>query len=96
MLQVNYTHILDFDRLHEDMSAMLPEKQALFQQMKVNSVRLNVNRKQPVTQEFIQDNLLSLGPKLYQRLCQFYKKDFQVFGYSYPEITFVTFDTEQK
>ena len=81
---------MDFEHLHEDMSAMLPEKQDLLAQLKVNSVRLNVNKKHPVTQDFIKDNLKSLGTTLYQRLCHFYAKDFQVFGYDYPNITFDT------
>ena len=49
--QVNYTHVLDFEHLHEDMSAMLPEKQELFAQLKVNAVRLNVNKKHPAMNE---------------------------------------------
>lgn len=82
---MNYTHVLDFDHLYEDMERMLsPPLKAKFAQLKLANVKLNVNKKSPVTEQYMKDNLRSLGPQLYQRLCQLYAKDFVVFGYQAP------------
>ncbi len=83
-LQVNYSHVLDFDHLYADMEQMLPTMKDIFAQHKLKNVRLNANRKSPVTEDYIKSNLQSLGPQLYQRLCSLYQKDFKVFGYEYP------------
>ena len=55
-----------------------------FQNLKIGEVRKNVNLKSPITSKFIQENLQSLTPEIYQRLCNLYEKDFTVFGYKLP------------
>ena len=75
--------MLDFEHLYEDMENMLP-KQTL-RNLKIKNVRLNANAKIPVTDNSLRQNLQSLKPQSYKRLCQLYEKDFIVFGYTYPD-----------
>ena len=84
--QVNFTHILDFEHLYEDMVEMLPDKQQLFKEYRLDTIKQNVNKKGPVTDKDILRQFGTLRPNLYQRLRKFYEKDFKVFGYTYPNI----------
>ena len=82
LFQVNYTHVIEFHHLFEDMKIMLPQMDKTFQALKLSDVRLNVNRKSPP--QNLNLSLHSLGPRLFQKLCSFYEKDFVVFGYPMP------------
>ena len=96
--QVNYTHVLDFEHLTEEMERMLPRnKQKTLRNLNIRDVRLNVNsdnvrsiripKTTPVTNKpmTLRESLKSLKPQIYKRLCQLYEKDFIVFGYKYPD-----------
>ena len=51
---------------------------------KVSEIRKNVNTKSPSSSNFVQENLQSLRPGIYDRLVKLYEKDFIVFGYKLP------------
>ena len=95
---MNYTHVLDFEHLTEEMEKMLPKnKQETLHNLNIKDVRLNVNadnakniripKTTPVTNKpmTLRESLKSLKPQIYKRLCQLYEKDFIVFGYKYPD-----------
>ena len=63
---------------------MLPGMKQTFENLKIDQVRMNVNSKNPITTKLIQENLQSLKPEIYKRLCKLYEKDFIVFGYTLP------------
>ena len=81
---VEYTHVLDFEKLTSEFERMLPGLNKTFQNLKIGEVRKNVNVQNPTTSPFIQKNLQSLKPEIYERLCKLYEKDFTVFGYKLP------------
>ena len=76
---MNFTHIIDFENLYEDMVKMLPEKNQVLEIFK--SRKLNVNKIGPITDSDVLEEFGKLPPDLHHRLCQFYEKDFKVFGY---------------
>ena len=82
--QVPYTHALDFENLHDEFEKMLPGMKKTFENLKIDTVRKNVNSKNPMKDQFIQENLSSLKPEIFKRLCKLYEKDFAVFGYELP------------
>ena len=82
--KVHFTHVLDFENLYEEFEFMLPEMKKIFQRLKIDKVRKNVNTKNPVTSLSIQKSLKTLTPEIYKRLCKLYEKDFTVFGYKLP------------
>ena len=59
---------------------MMPEKKQVLETVK--SRRLNVNKIGPITDSDVLEEFGKLPPNLHHRLCQLYKKDFKVFGYS--------------
>ena len=79
---------MDFEHLYDDMVEMLPDKQSLFSEYHMDTVKQNVNKKGPVTDQDIIKEFGTIRPEVYQRLCKLYAKDFLVFGYAYPNITF--------
>ena len=76
---MNFTHIIDFENFYDDMVEMLPEKKQILEKFK--SKKLNSNKIGPITNSDIIGEFENLPSDLYQRLCQFYEKDFKVFGY---------------
>ena len=78
--KVNFTHIIDFENLYEDMVKMMPENKQVLETVK--SRRLNVNKIGPITDSDVLEEFGKLPPNLHHRLCQLYEKDFKVFGYS--------------
>ena len=76
---MNFTHIIDFENLYEDMVKMLPEKNQVLETFK--SRKLNVNKIGPITDSDVLEEFGKLPPDLHHRLCQFYEKDFKVFSY---------------
>lgn len=86
LFQVNFTHILDFEHLYEDMINMLPKKKHVFKNFRSDTIKLNANKKGPITNSEILKEYGTLKPELFRRLCKFYAKDFEVFGFVYPNI----------
>lgn len=75
---------MDFDSLNQGLKEMLPETKSFLAKAKQKTIKLNANIKSPITKEYMRENLATLGPGLYERLCALYAKDFEVFGYHYP------------
>jgi len=80
---IQYTHVLDFENLSDEFERMKSSKKIL-QDRKLNKIRENANSKNPRSSNYIQKNLQSLTPEIYERLQNLYEKDFKVFGYKLP------------
>ena len=76
---MNFTHIIDFENFYDDMVEMLPEKKQVLETFETK--KLNSNKIGPITTSDVLDEFEKLSPDLFRRQCQFYEKDFKVFGY---------------
>ena len=65
---------------------MLPKKKHVFKNFRSDTIKLNANKKGPITNSEILKEYGTLKPELFRRLCKFYAKDFEVFGFVYPNI----------
>lgn len=81
--QVNFTTIIKFETLSRDTEYIL-NKTGI--RNKVQTKAENVAKDGQSSSSFIATYLAELPQGLYQRLCQFYTFDFEIFGYDIPPL----------